>query len=767
MSIEKRAYHKGLRSFLLGGAVALWVFAGCATVETTGPSQETAGPASIQAINVHSGEGEKTAIEIVNSTSAPYAAFQLIDPPRVVLDIRGVPGSDIPSTMEVNDGTVSRIRLQKGRTQSDTTRVVIGMARPGNYDIVEKDNTILLTLTPKISTVAAAEGKKAAQGDDVLKPNEPRIFFKPVNGKLNQVLGVDFTMMEGGKSRLTVTTDRKVPYNLERRGPKTLALVLDETRIPPLLLRRLDSSRFKGAVERVKPEFSAPDKRLSLAITLREMVPLHVDQTDRDIHIDFGPTAVRPPVEKIVPVKLAAAREPSVAVQPAAVTPAPKKPVGGPIPGLHTGRYRGPNMTMDFSNAEVTNVLRLIGEVSNLNVIWGPDVKGKVSMRLKNVPWEQALELILENNGLGKREEGNIIWITTKAKIRQIEKEEARKRAARKAEERRLAEEMKQKAKEAKALQPLVKEYLRVDFADATGDILPHLEKIKTERGSLSVDKRTNTIIMTDIPSAIKDAKDIVREFDTPVKQIMIEARIVEATTNLVRDLGVQWTNGGIGFQRRNNTGVAFNNFDATTFSTGGDIIAGGSFETNAPSGWQPNIGLNFGKLTHGALGALTLNAALALAETEGKGKILSAPKVIAGNGEEATISRGSTFYLPAADSVEAKEVTAKLELRVTPTVSYNNFVTMEITLKDEKQNGTSSKFGKDLSTKLMVQSGDTIVIGGIYREVKQDDEAGVPWLRDVPVLGWLFGATNKTFEKSELLIFLTPTVLPPPGSAL
>jgi type IV pilus assembly protein PilQ len=267
---------------------------------------------------------------------------------------------------------------------------------------------------------------------------------------------------------------------------------------------------------------------------------------------------------------------------------------------------------------------------------------------------------------------------------------------------------------------------------------------------------------MTDIANIIEKAKKIRAEFDTPVKQIMIEARIVEATTNLIRDLGIEW---GIAGERRNNMGVAFDNFDSTTYAAGGDRLVGGSFETNAPAGWISNIGLAFGRLTSSGLGALILDASLALAETEGKTRIISAPKVIASNGEQATISRGSTFYLPAADNVEAKEVTANLALNVTPNVSFNDFVSMQITVKDEQQTGSSGKRGKDLSTKLMVKSGETIVIGGIYTENETDDNTGIPWMKDIPILGWLFGAEHKTFDKSELLIFLTPTVLPPPST--
>ena len=751
--------------------IAALLFAGCAAVKTTRPVTEDARPASIEAIKVTSFGAETTAVEIVNSKKyVPYTTFRLIDPARLILDIRAVPGKDLPQATEVNDGNVTDICVEKGKTQVGTTRIVVNMARSGDYKVAEKDNAILLTFVPEMAALEKAGEEKAVKQQETVKPKEPRIFFKPGSTSLNQVLGVDFTMMERGRSRLSVTTDNKVQYNLERKGPKTLVLILEETVIPPLLLRRLDSSQFDGAVDQVKSHFSSEDKRLSLSMSLREMVPLHVDQKDGVIQVDFGPTSVSPPEKKIIPVKLVQAEKPSPGVE----SDAPEQTASGGAVLTQTApardvplilgkpKYRGPNMTMDFSKAEVANVLRMIGEVSNLNIIWGPDVKGKVSMRLKNVPWEQALDLILMNNNLGKIEEGNIVWIAPKSKIDQIKNQEKQRQKEKIAEIKRRAEEKKAAEQSAKELEPLITEYLRVDFADATADILPHLNKIKSERGSLSVDTRTNTVIMTDIAEIIEKAKKIGSEFDTPVKQIMIEARIVEATTNLVRDLGIEW---GIAGERRNNAGVAFGNYDSTTYGTGGDRLLGGTFDTNSPAGWISNIGLNFGRLTSTALGALALDAQLALAETEGKTRIISAPKVIASNGEQATISRGSTFYLPAAENVEAKEVTADLSLEVTPNVSFNDFVSMEISVKDEQQTGSSGKRGKDLSTKLMVKSGDTIVIGGIYTENEAVDNTGIPWMKDIPILGWLFGAEHKTFEKAELLIFLTPTVLPPPNT--
>jgi type IV pilus assembly protein PilQ len=304
-----------------------------------------------------------------------------------------------------------------------------------------------------------------------------------------------------------------------------------------------------------------------------------------------------------------------------------------------------------------------------------------------------------------------------------------------------------------------VTEYIPVDFADAN-QIKEHI--VITDRGTLSVDARTNTIILNDTAAAIDEAKKTVAHFDTPVKQIMIESRIVDATNDWARDLGIEWqlAEG----QKRNNTGVPFGiPTDATTYTNGGDALYGGVFTSNSPPLWSPNLGFALGVLTGGALGSITLDANLALAETEGSVNIISAPRVLASNGEEAEIKRGTVIYkeLITADTSTVEELEASLSLVVTPTVSYNDFVTMEIALNDDINflDG-SGKTLKTVKTSLIVKSGDTIVIGGIYTENQSQSESGIPWLRDVPGLGWLFKAESKNDSRTELLIFLTPTVV-------
>jgi type IV pilus assembly protein PilQ len=780
---------KGVFSLVFVAAAGL-TLCGCATIAENQAATEKAKAPVIKAINVTPSQ-EQTVVEIVNSEPVFYTAFKLLDPPRIVLDIRGVPGSALPRVKDVNNAGVKDILIEEGKTQMMTTRAVINTTQPMLYQTEPKGNVIVLTLMPEKplpGTAEALEKKTAAAEGATVTPSEPRIFFKDTPGALTQILGIDFTLLDQGKSRLIVTTDKKTKYDLNQQGPKTLVLKVPEATIPPLIMRHMDSKQFEGAVDWVKASLSQKD--VAIAITLREMVPFHVKQTESAITIDFGPTAIKPPEKKIVPLQLAQAQPPAAqapAIQPPAAPVIPlqqKTDRPGAIavqPGLPLAQtagipgmkkdYKGAVMTMDFVNADVTNILRLIGEVSNLNIVWGPEVKGSVSMRLKDVPWDQALDLILDNNNLAKREQGNVIWVTTKAAMSQVEAEERRKiqefEAKIDAERKKIIQE-KEKERE---LETLVTEYIPVDFAKAS-EITPLLtlsETGKSRGGKLSTDSRTNTIILTDISSSVQIAKDIVKQFDTPVKQVMIEARVVDATDDFVRDLGIKWDQFQI--NKRSNATVAWPTMDGLNTTPADPTAAGFTtpppgktyspmFSSNAPGDWAPNLGLVFSTLSASGLTALVLDAKLALAESEGKSKTISAPKVIAMNGKEATIRRGTETQLPPSENVQPPPFAAELSLSVTPTVSYNNYIVLTVDVKDDKPVGALSKTTKGIKTDLMVKSGDTIVIGGIYNEDYLEDESGIPGLRRIPLLGWLFKAQSVTNKKTELLIFLTPTVV-------
>jgi type IV pilus assembly protein PilQ len=763
--LDKISPRKSTTIFLLTTFSLIYLVFSCAQAptkkEVTGVEEER--PAEIESIHVIYGPPDKeTIIEITSSKLVPYAAFKLVQPLRVVVGINAVPAEELTKPAVIDDSIIKDIHFEVVEEKPISTRVIATLSQDVEYRVEEKDRTVRLSLFPKKQVVS-----KAIEEEEI-GPKEARVFFSPGETRLNQILGIDFFMLPKGKSRVAVTTSKKAEYELSRKNTLTLLLDIKEATIIPELTRYIDSSQFKGVVSRITPTVKVAERMVGLEIELKEMVPYHLIQTDTEIRLDFNKTSVKPPAKKITPAKLTTPllkpEEVPPEVKPGITPPLPKAPLqpeevlreAKPVFKAPEKRYTGARMTLDFSNADIRNILKLIGEVSKRNIVWGPEVKGTVSMRLKNVPWDQALDVVLETNNLGTITEGNIIKVMTKEKIRELEKEEEERR---KREEERIKEE-KAKLVAAEAEEPLVTDYIRVDFADAEKDIKPHIEKIKSKRGTITVDKRTNTVIMTDIASIVEKAKKLVKEFDTPVKQIMIEARIVDASSDFTRDLGVQWTN--IEGQRRRggaNFGIPT---DATLFSSapGSDRFYGGNFSSNAPTGWESNIGLSFGVLSSSARGAVTLNAQLALAETEHKAKVISAPKVIASNGEQAEISRGDVLILPATENIAATELKATLSLKVTPTVSFNNYVTMDVDVTDDRAPSISLKLEKHIKTKLIVRSGDTVVIGGIYKEEKAEDESGIPGLSKIPFLGWLFRAEKKTRVRSELLIFLTPTVL-------
>jgi type IV pilus assembly protein PilQ len=623
-------------------------------------------------------------------------------------------------------------------------------------------------LSAKISDAGQEEGLKEAQFTE----SEPRILFEPAKSDLTQVLGIDFTMLEAGKSRLTITTDKKVAYDLDRKGDKGLVLMLHDTTIPSLLLREIDTTHFQTALDKVKPAFSSANKEVSIDMSLREITPFHIKQAENGLSIDFDQTSVKPPDTKIVPLDLAEAQTRTLSA-PAAETAATAR-----IPGVSAAMeqkrtYKNHDkMDLRFINVDVTLILQMVKDVSKENIIWDPEIKGKtVSMMLDAVPWDEALELILDSNDLARRDIGdNIIYITTRAKNDKYLADKMSE-VKRLQQEQRDTEEAKRKAEaESKEQAPLITEYLPADFAKAD-EIKDHITK--TERGKMTVDTRTNTIILTDTAESIEIAKKTLKQFDTPVKQIMIEARIVDATKNFSRDLGIKWNAAGsegaatmVGVitgetpAGTTGTGAAYLNDN----NDGGASVVGGTFSSNAPKTPWGNIGINFARLTSNGMGTLSLDASLALAETNGTAKTLSAPKVIAREGTSATIKSGDKIIIPATENVASTTLDATLSLSVTPTsVSYNDYITLEVEVTDDNAPSTTLLKTKAINTTLMVKSGETVVIGGIIKESDTEDVSGIPVLKDIPGLGWLFKAKTKNKSKTELLIFLTPTVLPLP----
>ena len=446
-------------------------------------------------------------------------------------------------------------------------------------------------------------------------------------------------------------------------------------------------------------------------------------------------------------------------------------------------------MSFDFVDTDIRNILQLISEVAGINIVWGSDVEGKISMKLDNIPWDQALEMILRPNGLTYQIEDDVLWVVPKEKLRDMEIKEGKRKGAL------MAAKRLQGIFEAKIIEFITIRNrkasdifkLLVGDPDAKPPIMPALdieaaESEETEEGEeekgkkvkistldlyLSYDPGTNMIIANGVRAKVDKVKELIAKLDVAEKQVMIEARVVDAVTTFTRDLGIQWRS-----LDGTNPGIKGDWYNSGTNSWGG-----GQFSTNSPSGWSPTIGLALGWLTGGGLGSIALDASLALGEQDGKVHVISAPKVLVVNGGEAVISRGEVTYEPikTLDTIDVKEMEAVLSLTVKPTISADNsHVTMVVDVTDDKPKpaertidstgketeAQSGRTEKSVRTTLMVKTGDTVVIGGIYHKQEQTVDTGVPWLMDIPLLGWLFKAQHKELVKTELLIFLTPTVV-------
>ena len=549
---------------------------------------------------------------------------------------------------------------------------------------------------------------------------------------------IDFSNEEAGKSTIIIGTTRPVEYRIKKASPQSLQLKLLNTRLPDYRKFPLITTRFESAVDRIIPVQTPAMKNTSmLTIELRETVPYFIEQNENLLLVHFDASSIAP--RPLKDAKLPAWKE----VLTQTVT---KEKIETEVDideetpeGLFAEKYRGEKIALDFYETDIKNVFRILQEVSGKNFAIDKDVAGKVTMALdKPVPWEQVLDLILKMNQLGRVFEGDVIRIAT-------------------------AETLKKEAvfkRDKLALEPLVTEYISVNYANAQEDLLPKIEAILTERGNAGADQRTNTIIITAIPDKIDRAREIVKNLDKVTPQVIIEARIVEATTSFSREIGTQWGAAG---------GIQEDDPRAGIGPQRGYDVLGGTYgynmAVNAPiASSMGSIGFNFTKI---AGTPFLLNAMLLAMESEGEGKIISSPKIVTLDNKEATITQGLRYpYLKLDESGNTTTVFEDIDLvlKVKPHVTPDNRISMNIKI-EKKDLGVEYAAGRSFTTKtaeteLLIDDGNTVVIGGIIKTSKSSGVSGVPWLSKIPLLGWLFKSTNKTDNKEELLIFITPRIV-------
>ena len=415
--------------------------------------------------------------------------------------------------------------------------------------------------------------------------------------------------------------------------------------------------------------------------------------------------------------------------------------------------FTGQKISLDFQDADIRDVFRILHEISGKNFVIGDDVKGRVTLKLDNVPWDQVLQLITKMNRLGTIEEGNIVRIATLTTL------EAEKKAL---ESHIEAEKNALKAKE--ELEPLTTEYIPINYSDAA-DMLEHLEDVRSERGRLSFDGRTNMIIMTDVLSKIDRAKEVVKKLDVVTRQVLIEARIVEASTNFAREIGIQWGGDYMTLRGSGTLGGVW----GLKGPLGTEDNPDANYVVNMPAA-GPSSGIEFGfQRFSGGLTSLTLNAILTAMEVQGELKIISSPKILTLDNKEAYIKQGQSipYTKDEEGTISTEFVDAVLSLTVTPHVTMDDRIALKVlATKDEPDFSQTSVEGeplidtKEANTELLVNNGETIVIGGIIKENQSYEEQAVPWLSQMPVLGWLFKAHSRATDRRELLIFITTTIV-------
>ncbi|MBK8169470.1 MAG: type IV pilus secretin PilQ [Sandaracinaceae bacterium] len=424
--------------------------------------------------------------------------------------------------------------------------------------------------------------------------------------------------------------------------------------------------------------------------------------------------------------------------------------------------YSGRRVELDFKDADVHNILRLLAEVGGVNIVAGDDVTGAVTIRMTNVPWDQALDVILQAKGLGMVRRGNLIRV---APLTTLEKERELAIARR---------------KQQVDLEVLETRIVPVSYATAA-DLQPRVRELLSSRGTVSVDERTNVLIARDIVGNLDDVEELVRSLDTQTPQVLVEARIVEATSQYSRDVGIQWggdvtmgsaTGNPTGLLFPGNVGLAGGNVDAAT-PTGGLSPFGATpnpnFGVNLPATTGSGVGGALG-VTLGSIGGnVNLNVRLSASEANGNLRIISSPRILTLDNHEAHISQGTSipYSQVSAQGVQTAFQEAKLELRVRPHVTSDGSISMHVRItRDEPDFTRTSTRGdptilkREAETDLLIQDGHTAVIGGIYSRTAGRNRDQIPFFGDIPIIGVLFQRRRVRDERSELLIFLTPRIV-------
>lgn len=685
---------------------------------------------------------DNTIVFNLDGSAGDFKTFRLNNPERYVVDLMNVKSGLSSRLLPLNASGVASARIG---VYPDKVRVVLDAVN-GSFpeaSAAKGDSGVIITLDakPVMAQEPKSEVKPAAAIQAVLE-KQPAV----VADKSGKVTGVsviemiDFQVFEG-VSRVAI----KVSGNSNAEEPVKTAgyvtLTIKNTTLPKDLQRSLETRNFVTPVLRITPLAIKTKKGTDakIRIATRVAAPFDFRKEGDMLYVEFK----HPEGMSGDKLFIEATDQKSISTH----QKTEPVPVGDISPDLSTasdfsvkttgasGGYTGRKVTLEFADADVRKIFQLLAEVSNKNFVLGDDVTGKISLKLVNVPWDQALDIILDTKNLDKREEGNILLIKGKGKFKSQAEEDL---------------EIKKTA--AKSIE-LKTETFSVNYADLAA-ITSQFEKLKTpDRGQIASDMRTSKVIVKDTPQALNDMRVLLSQLDLPERQVMIEARIIEATSSFSRSLGVSW---GVHYRDGSASVMNVNSMDS---SFGGLTSAPPVVGIAAASGAA--MGISFGKLASN----LKVDARLNAAAGAGMIKIISSPKVATLNHKPAKISQGQQIpYQNTTSTAGAVTafVAATLSLEVTPHINANGTIMMKIDAKNDAP-GTGSPppiNTKQATTEMLLRDGETTVIGGIFVDSDVEGDDGVPFLMDIPYLGKLFKTSTKSKIKTELLIFITPRIL-------
>ncbi len=642
-------------------------------------------------------------LEFSGSASNP-ASFTIDNPARIAFDLPATKNDLSKRSQPIGIGPAKSVTAVevKGRT-----RVVLNLFEMVPYETRAEGNKLFVTLGRTGAMTSAPAGASVAAASTATATGKP------------EVTNVDFRRGDQGEGRIIITlSDPSIPVDMHQEAGKVV-VDMKGAALPQELQRRLDVTDFATPVKLIDTE-STRDGTHMVITAIGDYDHLAY-QADNQFTVEIRPTTKE---EK----------------------QARKKQEFG---------YTGERLSLNFQDIEVRSVLQLLADFTGSNIVVSDTVSGNLTLRMQNVPWDQALDIVLKTKGLAKRQNGNVMLVAPSEEIAAREKLEL------------------ESQKQIEELAPLYSDYIQINYAKA--DDLAKLLKNKdsslmSERGKATIDERTNTLLVQDTAEKLGEIRKLVARLDVPVRQVLIESRIVIANNDFSRDLGVKF--GASTYRGYNNN----EDFIAIGGKQPGDTNFGGTtaFETPGGSGLEGllvnlpvanpsgSLGIALGKV-----GSQLLQLELSAMQLENRGEIVSSPRVITSNQQEATIQQGVEIPYQQATSSGATSVSFKeavLQLKVTPQITPDDRIIMDLQVnKDsvgEVFNNVPSIDTRNVNTRVLVDNGETLVLGGIYEQTKGKQTERVPFFGSLPGVGWLFRTESKTDAKQELLIFVTPKII-------